>query len=336
MAEFDPVLRPARRAGLEALHAAGLLSAPARREAIRCIRPPHRWWTWADRTLLLLGAALLLAGVVFFFAWNWAAMGAALKFGLIGAGLVACLVAAGLVGLDHLVGQTLLLAASVLVGVFLAVHGQVYQTGADACELFLAWAVLILGWTALARFAPLWLLWLVVLNTAVFLYWNQVVAVESCRFQHAPWVILALVHAAALAGIEAGRRAGRSWLAAPWLRWLLVTGVLAWLVIPVAVVTLAPEPTDPWGGVAVLLWLAAMSAAGWFYRFRAPDLPALTLFAASNCVVLLTLIGRCLAEAFEDAVFLLLLALAVLGIVGLALLWLRHTHRALAGGSDDR
>ena len=45
-------------------------------------------------------------------------------------------VGALLVGLDRAFGQVLLIAASVLTGVLLAVIGQVYQTGADVFELF--------------------------------------------------------------------------------------------------------------------------------------------------------------------------------------------------------
>ena len=46
-----------------------------------------------------------------------------------------------------------LIAASVLVGVLLAVIGQVYHTGADAYSLFAAWTLLILPWTLASRSA---------------------------------------------------------------------------------------------------------------------------------------------------------------------------------------
>ncbi len=40
--------------------------------------------------------------------------------------------------------------------ILLAVYGQTYQTGADPYELFFGWAILIIGWVAISRFAPLW------------------------------------------------------------------------------------------------------------------------------------------------------------------------------------
>ena len=41
------------------------------------------WRLWAQRALLVLGAAHFLAGVVFFFAYNWEDLGPFARFGLI-------------------------------------------------------------------------------------------------------------------------------------------------------------------------------------------------------------------------------------------------------------
>ena len=105
--------------------------------------------------LLLFGSALVLAGIIFFFAYNWAAMGKFLKFGLIEAGIIVCIVASHLRGRTDLSGKVLLLSGAVLVGVLLAVYGQIYQTGADAYGLFICWAVLIFGWVIISEFAAL-------------------------------------------------------------------------------------------------------------------------------------------------------------------------------------
>ena len=104
-----------------------------------------------DRSLLFVGSSLVLAGVIFFFAYNWSRMNAIAKFGLIEVGLLLCVLAASNRGLDRLTGKVLLLAASVLVGVLLAVYGQVYQTGADAYETIVVWALLILPWVIVGR-----------------------------------------------------------------------------------------------------------------------------------------------------------------------------------------
>jgi uncharacterized membrane protein len=94
------------------------------------------WRRWLDRALLILGTALLCAGVIVFFAFNWAALH---KFYQVrAAGGVAdpagglCLVAPDRrYGGSRRVGR-----AQIMSGVLMAVIGQTYQTGADAWQLF--------------------------------------------------------------------------------------------------------------------------------------------------------------------------------------------------------
>lgn len=127
------------------------------------------------RTLLLgAGAAFLLSGIVFFFAFNWASWHRFVKLGT-AAGL---LTVTGLSGLflplrGHL-RPVILIAAVALIGVLLAVLGQAYQTGADSFDLFLTWSLFALPWVALVHFAPLWLLYAVVLNLTLVTYTRQV------------------------------------------------------------------------------------------------------------------------------------------------------------------
>src|SRR5690606_13169214 len=51
--------------------------------------------------------------------------------------------------------------------------GQVYQTGANAFDFFLVWTLCISLWVLISNFAPLWLLYLVLINTTFLLYYNQ-------------------------------------------------------------------------------------------------------------------------------------------------------------------
>jgi len=68
----------------------------------------------------------------------------------------------------------ILTGASVLVGVLFAVYGQIYQTGANAYDFFLVWTIFITFWVAVSNFAPLWLLYMVLTNTTLILYSQQV------------------------------------------------------------------------------------------------------------------------------------------------------------------
>jgi uncharacterized membrane protein len=150
------------------------------------------WRRFFDRLFLVLGTTLLLAGVIFFFAWNWDDMGRLAKLGLVQVGILAAVLFSWQKGLDGLLGKISLTAAAVLVGALLAVYGQIYQTGADSWGLFFTWTLLIAGWAVLARFAPLWLILVGLANVSLMLYWGQIV-----RAVHRPdSAILYLVAAA--------------------------------------------------------------------------------------------------------------------------------------------
>ena len=69
----------------------------------------------------------------------------------------------------------ILTGSSVLVGVLFSVFGQIYQTGANAYDFFLAWTVFVTLWVVVSNFAPLWLFYLILINTTFILYSQQVV-----------------------------------------------------------------------------------------------------------------------------------------------------------------
>lgn len=332
----DDILdRPADRKTVLALHGAGLLSPRAKDEALRLLRPPVAWWRWASRLLLLVGAALVLAGIVFFFAYNWARMAAWMKFALIETALVGCVVAAWLVGIEKLGGKLLSLAAAVLTGVVLAVYGQTYQTGADPYELFLGWAVLILGWAAIMRFGALWIMWLVLVNTGVILYWVQVAMPNKTAGFASLCILLALVNGAALACRETGAARGVEWLRGAWLRYVLLAAALTYPTMSTALTSVDSDYRGLTDMLGVAVWLAAMGLGVWFYRYRARDLRALASCALSGCVVALSFLGTVLFKISEDASMFLFYGFLVLGVVGGAALMLMRIGRAIASETKE-
>lgn len=133
-----------------------------------------RWLTWSVRFFAGTGVAFLLAGILFFFAWNWADMSRMLKFGVIaGAMLLITAVSLLLKKKHEFAFQLGLTIVSGLTGVLFAVHGQEYQTGANSFELFRNWALAILVLVAISRFPPLWLLYTVLLNIVAVTWSSQ-------------------------------------------------------------------------------------------------------------------------------------------------------------------
>ncbi len=134
------------------------------------------WKNFLHLFFIVLGVGFTVLGVIFFFAYNWDSLHKFAKMGIVEALIVATTFAALFIKLNTTIKKTLLMGASVLTGVLLAVHGQIYQTGANAYDLFLAWTFAVTVWTLVANFAPLWMLFVALANTTVVLYFNQVLA----------------------------------------------------------------------------------------------------------------------------------------------------------------
>lgn len=286
---------PANRRLVEELHAHGYLSATGRQAALEFLRPHDQWRLWTSRLLLAVGSALVLSGVVYFFAFNWNLIPPVAKFASIQVGLVAVVAVACWHGLARTGGQTLLLGASVLVGVFLAVFGQIYQTGADAYQLFLIWSVLILGFSVISNFAPQWVLWLVVTNLALVLWWEQA-ANPSPEMDFFVFGYLTLLNGAALALRECGVLRGLAWLAPRWMRVLLVLATLAVLFIPVYSLVIPGSVTSSMVATGII-GLIGHVALYVVYRRVLSDVVALAATVLSGCLLVNAAAARVLSGA---------------------------------------
>lgn len=254
---------------------------------------PSRWGQAINYALLVLGVAFTLSGIFFFFAYNWATLPRLFKFGLIE---VAILLAVGLAaywGLQKLAGRAMLLAAAFLVGVLQAVYGQVYQTGADAYQLFLGWAVFITGWVIISAHAPLWFLWLVLLNISLVTYGTQVLAPGAGMY-----VALLGLNAIGLLSWEYARHRGVPWLTARWPIRLIACAAFVFAVIPTLqfiffdfLATNGPPP-DLWRLLAPVFYAGFVGLVLFLYMRKFNDLFILTLAAFSLVVVITAGLSR--------------------------------------------
>lgn len=132
------------------------------------------WQKFFRLFIISLGVGFTVAGIVFFFAYNWADLHKFVKIGLTQGILIAATIVALLPKINDNIRNVILTGASVLVGVLFAVFGQIYQTGANAYDFFLAWTVFVTIWVLVSKFSTLWLLYLVLINTTFILYSQQV------------------------------------------------------------------------------------------------------------------------------------------------------------------
>ena len=325
---------PADRGLVEALYVNGKLTKEARDYALALLYPRREWELWTARLLLAFGAALVLAGVIYFFAFNWAKIPPAVKLAAIEIALIGCLAGACYYSLKKLSGQVWLLAASVLVGVFLAVFGQIYQTGADAWQLFALWSVLVLGWASISAFAAHWLLWLALANISLWLWWEQA-AVPGREMGSLIFIWLALLNGAALALREYFTLCkGYTCLAGRWTRLLLTVAILAimlqpmltWLIVYPKWVTLSMM-------LAGVVGVIAHIALYYLYRHRLTDFWSLAATVSSVCIVLDYIVIHKLVlerEPYVDETLANLLAgLLTIVLFTAGALYLKHAARQM-------
>jgi uncharacterized membrane protein len=316
-----------------AAEAAGAPPADVRRAlALAAASPPAREWVrFLTGALLLLGAGLLLSGIVCFFAFNWADLGRFAKFGLLEAAVAVC-AALGCWKLRDLTGRVALFAAAVLVGPLLGVYGQTYQTGADPWGLFAFWALLILPWVVVARFTALWMLTIALADTALVLYWTQV-----ARPAEASWYMLfvwfAAIHVAAVIAWEIQRRRATPWLDEEWAPRLLVATAFLALLVPAVPTVLDIQVNQSRAVGFVAFWIVVAAAFTYYSRVR-EDLFMMTSAGGSVMTVVTFAIGRVVfTELRLDFIGALLMAMILIAEVTLGVAWLRRmSSRPSSGG----
>ena len=279
-----------------------------------------RWRRFVDALFLWLGALLLAAGVIFFFAYNWEALGRFAKFGLVQALLVIAVVIAWYAGLEKPAGKAAIFGASILTGALLALVGQTYQTGADPYELFAIWALLILPWTAVARLPVLWLLVVLLLNLAVILYFHAFRNTLDLVFAGSTviWAVFALNTIVLATWEVAARRI--DWLRDRWpIRLVATASGVAVTILGVWAVF----ETDEVGLAAFPAYLAWLGAVYFFYRHRERDLFVLAGGVLSVIVFVTAWLGDALLD-HADAGGFLIIGLVVIGMSAAGAWWLKQ------------
>lgn len=282
------------------------------------------WRSFIERLLLWIGTTMLAAALVFFLAYNWQDLGRYAKFAIAEGAIAASLIAVWRLGTDSLAGKAALLASSIFVGALLALIGQTYQTGADTFELFAGWAVAILPWVLLGRFAALWALWLAIVNLAVSLYFAAFPGVFGVLFgaEHQLWILFSL-NTAALVALEWFRHRGISWLEWRWSMQLAGTASGA-LITALAMMAIFDWKWRPVSALALPVWIAWLALIYLVYRRYLFDLYLLAGGALSVVVLTASFLGKHLLERGSAAAAWLFIGVVVILMSALAGWWLRE------------
>lgn len=165
--------------------------------------------------LTLLGIALMAVSVLYFLASNWFYLHKFVRLAIPQVILLVTVIASVMIPMADKYRQALQTVSGVMVGLSLAVIGQIYQTGADSFWLFTIWSVLLIGWLY-RRNIGIFSLLCVVSHLALALFFKQ------SHFYENIWLYFLLVNG--LAGVQ-------FWVASryyPALKYVFIAG-FSWL-----------------------------------------------------------------------------------------------------------
>ncbi len=135
---------------------------------------PQEWKKFLHFLFISLGVGFTISGIIFFFAYNWADLHKFTKIGMVEGVIIVTTFFILFSKFNQDIKNIILTGASVLVGILFAVYGQIYQTGANTYDFFLVWTVFISLWVIVSNYAPLWLIYLALINTTLIFYAQQV------------------------------------------------------------------------------------------------------------------------------------------------------------------
>jgi len=283
------------------------------------------WRAFIDKLFLWLGVLSLAFAALFFIAYNWDQIGRFAKFGLVQGMIVLSVLAYWRLGADRLSAKITLLGSTILLGGLLALYGQTYQTGADPWQLFFNWALLILPWALVGRFAAIWVVWVVLVNLSISLYYQARFGLFSNWFgpvEQMSWIMVIFNTAVWASWEYLARRF--NWLNERWtvrIVAIFAGSTLTWLAVAAVVghrdISPAPVP----------VYLLGLAALYYFYRRRFRDLFMLAAGCLSAIVFVTTFFAKALLEGRHSSEGFLLLALIVLAMGAGSAYWLRNVQR---------
>jgi len=286
-----------------------------------------RWRIFLENLLLWLGGLALAFAMMFFIAFNWDAMGRFAKFALVEIFIVVCVIAYWKLDVDKVAAKVSITAATILLGVLLALYGQTYQTGADPWQLFFNWALLMLPWALIAQFAAVWLIWVVLLNLSITLYFQAIGGFFGLIFsttEHVFWVLFIFNSFVWIIWELAATQL--SWLRERWTVRLIA--IASGFSITFLMLTAIFDQYDS-EVLAILFYFAWLSALYYVYRRLMPDLFMLAGLCLSAITVTTSFFAYHLLDRHDSIGGFFFLTLIVIAMAAGAAKWLKHIQKEM-------
>ena len=277
---------PVDRKLIEELYLNGKINDEARQYSLDTLNPRNEWLLWLSRLLMFIGTTLILAGIIYFFSFNWDQITSVAKLLIVESMIIVTIVCAFIFSLKEVKGQLFLFAASLFVGLFFVVLGQVYTSDSPVFLLFLYWSILIIGWTLISNFSPQWFLLIFLVNIFLITWWNQWVS-PSNDIEFMIYTFLLIFNGLILSLREYFASDEKmKWLRFRWIRILLTFLILPIMLIPI--LTLITSVTEATFSVilSAVLGIFGHIIFYYVYRYKFKDLLVLATLAFSACIVI--------------------------------------------------
>ena len=245
------------------------------------------WIKFVKIFLIGIGISFAIAGIIFFFAYNWASMHKFLKLGLLEALVVGAIMVVLFSKLDLNIKDIILAGTSVLVGGLFAVYGQIYQTGANAYDFFFGWSVAIGLWALFSNFPPLWMIFILLINTTIILCKNQVAydLTYTSIFN-----VLFLINTVTVVGTEMLYKYKKLEILPSWFNIVLSLASVTYITVNVLSAIFSNHP-EVGTGIAILFAIISFSAAVWYAIYK-KDVFYIALISTSVIFIMTSLIAK--------------------------------------------
>lgn len=267
------------------------------------------WKEFLVKLSISMGALQLLAGIIFFFAYNWTGIH---RFGKLGIVASLIIVAAGVAigySKNSAIYKVSLMSMAVLTGVILALWGQIYQTGADSYQLFMMWAILVTPIIVIAKSPFTWALWVILLNLAIVFHSGQIMRLW---FNPVSAILIIALNGCAILVFEKVKSKKTELKKSTWFISIFTLFALSWLTIGSIWAIISEE-----NYFLVLLNLLSIIAVFLFYFFKVHSLGQLALAMLSLITVIFTLFIR--FGDFSEAGYFLMGGFILIGLVAATL-----------------
>ena len=270
---------PADRGLIDALLDKGVIDKTAHRRTFRLLYPRRDTEPLILKSILAIAAIFFLFGFSMMIAANWSSLGLIIRLGVPQLLLIACLAGALWKGLDGQSGKLFASAMVAAVGGSLIILSQEFQQNADAPWLFGRWLLFAFPIVVVARYLPLWVGWVILLNTYLFSVLESADGVfrdliDAC-LGHEPVYFLILPSVALLVIREYLLHRGKdskswAWLRPGWPIFLLLIWSFSLILIHLAIFY---EELIDFRNVSIhslylILDVVLLLAAHWYYRYR--------------------------------------------------------------------